>query len=269
MKKKTLIVYSIFVLIMCSLFSDIATATSPSTDSSGDVKGIKLPMGTDVDDPEVSDLQALISQIELFDPADGMEFMDIDKLTWHNDSTNFFIVLSFVGNFNVTKINTTNEMLFGFVGFDMTATADPNIENTTMALAFLQEENNPSNINGTVGIQDPNGYNTTVDNCASLSGKNITWTVPSTNFDENFTVAQLNSFDDWKPYAFIMYMLNDTTNNFTYLYFETLSFDSYLDDIFEFLSNLLQIPGYEPILVILSSFGVMAFIIYKKKFKLN
>lgn len=246
MKRKTIFLAVLTFTVGLLISSNLVYGLATQDDAQGDINGIK-------GDAESSDP----SGFELLTPS-GMSWMDIDKLTWENDSGSLTISLTMYATIDTQKI--IDSQMTVWVGFILEGDA------TSTAAAALILMLTPSNgyVNGTaVAYTDVSPYSKTDNDCAVVSGSVATWTLPD-NFCENVSGAATTTFENWESFGYTYYQYSEGTVD--YLYWDDVNYTSQWSTILQLMQNLNDIPGYSSWLIALISVASLM-IIYRKKIR--
>ncbi|MBD3351655.1 MAG: hypothetical protein GF364_09235 [Candidatus Lokiarchaeota archaeon] len=213
---------------------------STQTDAQDDIRGLKLE-----------------EDYEILENTDSFGFIDIVNIIWMNDSVSYNISIEFKNDVNTTKI--LNNDVFGWISFYNITPSQYVVANNTLKI-LISKSSEGAFLNETAIIYDGDNYNKTYNDCALISGKYINWSLPAELF-ENITLdPSFAKFTDWVPEAFFVYTFE--SSGITYIYWDSVSYDSLWDEIWNQIDSLRTfIPGYNPLHIIIYS-SITVFIFY-------
>jgi hypothetical protein len=222
----------------------LVSAVSHQLDDSNDIRGLKITGE---------------NTYEILDETSAYTFIDIVNISWINDSLSYNISLEFQGTVDPAKI--INEEVFGWVSFANDTDMNGFALDTPLIASFTKSSTG-AEINDTVIINDGDEYNFTYTGGMVIDGHYINWSIPAQLF-ENFS-ASYAKYLDWKPSVFVIYTFSQ--DDVDYIYWDTLSWDSFWDTIWEELDYIKDfVPGYHTILILGISISMIPILAKKLK----
>ncbi|MHA1338529.1 MAG: hypothetical protein ACTSRZ_02885 [Promethearchaeota archaeon] len=212
----------------------------------------------------LNDIKALklSDSYEIINISEYMGFIDIVNLKWNNDSNSLNISLEFASNVDSQKIY--NGSVFGWIVFKNSTSLDP-AQNPAILKVSFSKNKSASQINGTAIIFDVNQTLTYI-NCAIIDGKYINWTIPSEFLLNSSIINQTVNASNWYPLCFVVYIKQ--SGDIIYIYWDTISFTSYYDEIWDNLADIIgKIDGFSLFIIMLINITIIVVIIIRIKYK--
>jgi len=231
---------SIFTILITPLS---ATALTTLHDPIGDIKGIKYKPETVVHGGIQDDVNP--AKFDLINNINIPE-VDIISLEWGVDNHYYIINLTLFSDINVSIINNGELILLcGFYassnqtiinsgtdkvagGANLIVYASPHVDNVSLN-ATAKIIPNP---------EDASYPNVTIQNCGQIQNNSIIWKIPADDFENISSELQ---FSEWGSYSLSFYSIQE--GEFTSLYWDTINYDYVLDEIWDLLHAINDIPG--------------------------